>query len=101
MFSISKHFKIFISVTLTILAIGVGSMIMKGFNLGIDFKGGNIIDITFEKAVTVSDVRNILDKRKNMGYRHALARYRADNRMFPGKFPVPLLIEEIPLPDLP
>ena len=62
MFSISKHFKIFISVTLTILAIGVGSMIMKGFNLGIDFKGGNIIDITFEKAVTVSDVRNVLDK---------------------------------------
>ena len=62
MFSISKHFKIFISITLTILAIGVGSMIMKGFNLGIDFKGGNIIDITFEKAVTVSDIRNVLDK---------------------------------------
>ena len=62
MFSISKHFKIFISVTLTILAIGVGSMIMKGFNLGIDFKGGNIIDITFDKAVTVSDIRNVLDK---------------------------------------
>lgn len=62
MFAISKHFKIFISITLTILAIGIGSMFMKGFNLGIDFKGGNIIDITFEKAVTVSDVRNILDK---------------------------------------
>lgn len=62
MFLISKHFKIFISVTLTILAIGVGSMIIKGFNLGIDYKGGNIIDITFEKPVTVSDVRNVLDK---------------------------------------
>lgn len=62
MFSISKHFKIFISITLTILAIGVGSMITKGFNLGIDFKGGNIIDITFEKPVTVADIRGILDK---------------------------------------
>ena len=62
MFSISKHFKIFISITLTILAVGVGSMFMRGFNLGIDFKGGNIVDITFDKPVTVSDVRNVLDK---------------------------------------
>ena len=62
MFSISKHFKIFISITLTILAGGVGSRFMRGFNLGIDFKGGNIVDITFDKPVTVSDVRNVLDK---------------------------------------
>ena len=62
MFSISKHFKIFLSITLAILAIGIGSMIMKGFNLGIDFKGGNIVDITFEKDVTVADIRNVLDK---------------------------------------
>ena len=62
MFSISKHFKIFISITLTILAIGVGSMITRGFNLGIDFKGSNIIDINFEKPITVSDIRTVLDK---------------------------------------
>ena len=40
-FPIVKNAKIFFSITIIFLLVGFGSMIMKGFNLGIDFTGGN------------------------------------------------------------
>ena len=36
-FSIVNHYKIFFSITIIFLIIGIGSMIFRGFNLGIDF----------------------------------------------------------------
>mgnify|MGYP003313652381 CR=1 FL=1 len=35
-------------------------MFIKGFNFGIDFTGGTIIDLKFEQAVTISQVRDSL-----------------------------------------
>ena len=46
--------------------IGYGSMIFRGFNLGIDFTGGSIMDLKFEKAVQVAQVREVLGKH-NLG----------------------------------
>ncbi len=66
MFSIVKNYKIFFSVTIIFLLIGMGSIIMRGFNLGIDFTGGSIIDLTFEKSVSVAQVRDVL-KEHDMG----------------------------------
>ena len=43
-FSIVKNYKIFFAITITFLIIGFGSMLIKGFNLGIDFTGGSIMD---------------------------------------------------------
>ncbi|MEE3397422.1 MAG: protein translocase subunit SecF, partial [Succiniclasticum sp.] len=48
------------------LMIGYGSMIFRGFNLGIDFTGGSIMDLKFEKAVQVAQVREVLGKH-NLG----------------------------------
>lgn len=62
MISVTKHFKTFISVTLVLLLIGIAAMFVNGFNLGIDFKGGNLIDVTFERPVTISQVRDILSQ---------------------------------------
>lgn len=59
-FSIVKHAKIFFSLTAIVLLIGIGSMITRGFNLGIDFTGGSMIDVKFAKPVTVSQVRDVL-----------------------------------------
>ena len=36
------------------------SMLWHGFNLGIDFTGGTMLDLKFDKAVTVSQVRDVL-----------------------------------------
>ncbi len=59
-FSIVKRYKIFFAITITFLLIGIGSMLFKGFNLGIDFTGGSIMDLEFGKPVTVAEVRDVL-----------------------------------------
>ena len=59
-FSIVKNYKIFFAITITCLIIGFGSMLMKGFNLGIDFTGGSIMDLSFDKPVQVAQVRDVL-----------------------------------------
>lgn len=63
-FSIVNNAKIFFSITVIFLVIGIGSMLFKGFNLGIDFTGGSIIDLKFEKIVTVAQVRDVLKDHK-------------------------------------
>ena len=63
-FSIVKNYKIFFSITIIFLIIGFGSMIFKGFYLGIDFTGGSIMDLKFQKAVTVAEVRDVLKEHK-------------------------------------
>ncbi|MBR1495554.1 MAG: protein translocase subunit SecF [Acidaminococcaceae bacterium] len=65
-FSIVKNWKIFFAITIIGLMIGYGSMIFRGFNLGIDFTGGSIMDLKFEKAVQVAQVREVLSKH-NLG----------------------------------
>lgn len=59
-FPIVKHFKYFMGLTLIVLFVGVISVFTRGFNLGIDFTGGSIVDLTFNQEVTVAQVRDIL-----------------------------------------
>ena len=59
-FSIVRNYKIFFSITITFLMIGFGSMIFRGFNLGIDFTGGSIMDLKFKQPVTITQVRDVL-----------------------------------------
>mgnify|MGYP001439422102 FL=1 len=66
MFSIVKNYKIFFSITIIFLLIGLGSIVTRGFNLGIDFTGGSIVDLTFENPVNVAQVRDVL-KEHDMG----------------------------------
>ena len=65
-FSIVRNWKIFFAITIIGLMIGYGSMIFRGFNLGIDFTGGSIMDLKFEKAVQVAQVREVLSQH-NLG----------------------------------
>ena len=65
-FSIVRNWKIFFAITIIGLMIGYGSMIFRGFNLGIDFTGGSIMDLKFEKSVQVAQVREVLGKH-NLG----------------------------------
>lgn len=43
-----------------ILLPGLLSMAMQGFNLGIDFTGGTLLDLKFARPVTVAEVRDVL-----------------------------------------
>jgi preprotein translocase subunit SecF len=48
------------AISLTVLLIGIASMIIKGFNFGIDFKGGNEVLVRFDKPVPINDIRAAL-----------------------------------------
>lgn len=61
-FSIVRNWKIFFTISIVFLLIGYGSMIVRGFNLGIDFTGGSIMDLKFEQPVQVAQVREVLSK---------------------------------------
>ena len=56
---------IFISISLTLIALSIASMIFKGFNWGIDFKGGIEVQVQFQKIVPISDIRKQIYKKFN------------------------------------
>ena len=55
--------KLFISISLLIIAIGIVSLIVKGGpKYGIDFAGGTIVQIKFKKNVTIGNLRKSMGK---------------------------------------
>ncbi len=59
-FSIVRNYRIFFAITIIFLMVGLGSIVARGFNLGIDFTGGSIMDLSFQKPVAVSDIREVM-----------------------------------------
>ena len=59
-FDIAGRAKIWFIISLLIIIPGLISMATRGFNFGIDFTGGTIIDLKFEQAVEISKVRDAL-----------------------------------------
>lgn len=59
-FDIAGRAKIWFVISLLVIVPGLFSMATRGFNFGIDFTGGTIIDLKFEQPVTLSAVRDSL-----------------------------------------
>ncbi len=59
-FSIVRNYRIFFAITIIFLMVVLGSIVARGFNLGIDFTGGSIMDLSFQKPVAVSDIREVM-----------------------------------------
>ncbi|MFD1143812.1 protein translocase subunit SecDF [Larkinella insperata] len=53
--------KLYYTISSTIIALGILSVVFKGFGLGVDFKGGRSYVVRFEKSVSTDDVRNALE----------------------------------------
>lgn len=60
LFHVVKGRKNWYIISLAIILIGIGSLLTQGLNLGIDFTGGSIIELRFDKPVSVQDVRTTL-----------------------------------------
>ena len=61
-FDIVGRRKIWFAVSAVFIVAGFISMVVRGFNFGIDFTGGTIIDLKFDKPVTVAEIRTSLQK---------------------------------------
>jgi preprotein translocase SecF subunit len=60
--NIIKNRKIFAICSLAIIVIGLLMFFIKGFNYGIDFTGGTLIEINAGKYIPVDEVREITDE---------------------------------------
>ncbi len=59
-FNFIKHRKIAYAISSILLIAGMVSLVFRGLNYGIDFKGGSEVVIRFEKTVDVGAVRSIM-----------------------------------------
>jgi len=59
-FNIVKKRYWWFAISLLIIIPGIISLFMQGLNLGIDFKGGTMLDMTFKKAVTQAAVTDTM-----------------------------------------
>ena len=61
-FDIAGRSKVWFIMSLLVIIPGIFCMFTKGFNFGIDFTGGTIIDMKFEQPVSIAQVRASLAK---------------------------------------
>ena len=59
-FDIAGKRKIWFIISLLVIIPGIISMVTRGFNFGIDFTGGTIIDLRFEQPVNITQIRDSL-----------------------------------------
>ena len=59
-FDIAGKSKLWFIISLLVIIPGLISMVTRGFNFGIDFTGGTIIDLKFEQPVNISQIRDAL-----------------------------------------
>lgn len=66
MFNTLKYYKFWFTVSGLILAFGIISLALYGLRLGIDFKGGTLMELQFSQAYDLNKVRDVLNK-QNLG----------------------------------
>lgn len=61
-FDIIGKRKIWYAISSLLIIASLFFMVARGFNMGIDFTGGTIMDLRFEKVVNINDVRAVLNE---------------------------------------
>ena len=77
--------KIFFIVSLIIIITGVVFYFVRGFNFGIDFLGGNLMEVNFKKDVTISEVRKVMEE---AGYGNSILQNTASDQFIIRTLPV-------------
>ena len=68
MLKIVEKTKLWFAISLFIILIGMGTLAIKGLNLGIDFKGGTALTIKMNQEFVKADVDKIIDKHAKNEY---------------------------------
>lgn len=53
---------IWLSLSMVIAVLSIAAILLKGFNYGIDFTGGSLLDLQFGQPVAISEVRDVMEK---------------------------------------
>ena len=56
-----------LSIALLLLLVAIGAIAVKGFNFALDFTGGTVTELRFERPVQVDDIRSRLEKAGYVG----------------------------------
>jgi preprotein translocase subunit SecF len=59
-FTFMKHRKKYYLISVLLIVIGIGGGLIQGFNFGIDFTGGTMMQIDMKQEVAVEDVNTVL-----------------------------------------
>jgi len=60
-FPLVRRKKVFYVVSIVLVTIALGSIVFRGFNLGVEFKGGAIFTVPAPKDVSVEDTRHFVE----------------------------------------
>ena len=61
-FDIIGRRKVWYAISSLLIIASLFFMVTRGFNMGIDFTVGTIMDLRFEKAVNINDIRSVLNE---------------------------------------
>jgi len=61
-FDFIKNRRIAYIISVVIILVGLISIIFQGLNLGIDFAGGTLLQVRFDKPVSTTEIRNVLSE---------------------------------------
>jgi preprotein translocase subunit SecF len=73
------------AVSLTLIVAGIILFVIRGFNFGIDFLGGNLMEVKFKNAVTITEVRKAME---DMGYGEAILQSTATDQYIVRTVPI-------------
>lgn len=59
---IIKHSKQYLGFAIFMVILSSAILLLKGLNYGIDFSGGNLIQVKFEKPITLHEINDALDQ---------------------------------------
>ena len=57
-----KTMRFWLALSIIGVLVSIGSIALKGFNYGVDFRGGTIMMVATQADVPVGDFRSVLDK---------------------------------------
>jgi len=69
--------KFVVIISTVFIIVGIIFFFTRGFNFGIDFRGGNLMEVKFQKSISISDLRGTMEE---IGYGKAILQSTAPDR---------------------
>jgi preprotein translocase subunit SecF len=69
--------KFVVIISTVFIIVGIIFFFTRGFNFGIDFRGGNLMEVKFQKSISIADLRKTMEE---IGYGKAILQSTATDR---------------------